>query len=71
MSENIVIVEKRIMSEKRFIETISTGIITDTETGKEYNCEMRIDDDFLDLVNDLAEDNKKLKEAVIRAAFDR
>ena len=58
------------MSEKRFIETISTGIITDTETGKEYNCEMRIDDDFLDLVNDLAEDNKKLKEAVIRAAFD-
>ena len=59
------------MSEKRFIETISTGIITDTETGKEYNCEMRIDDDFLDLVNDLAEDNKKLKEAVIRAAFDR
>lgn len=56
---------------KRFIETVSTGIITDTETGKEYNCEMRIDDDFLDLVNDLAEDNKKLKEAVIRAAFDR
>jgi hypothetical protein len=59
------------MSEKRFIETVSTGIITDTETGKEYKCEMRIDDDFLDLVNDLAEDNKKLKEAVIRAAFDR
>ena len=59
------------MSEKRFIETISTGIITDTETGKEYKCEMRIDDDFLDLVNDLAEDNKKLKEAMIRAAFDR
>jgi len=59
------------MSEKRFIETVSTGIITDTETGKEYKCEMRIDEDFLDLVNDLAEDNKKLKEAVIRAAFDR
>ena len=59
------------MSEKRFVETISTGIITDTETGKEYKCEMRIDEDFLDLINDLAEDNKKLKEAVIRAAFDR
>lgn len=59
------------MSEKRFVETVSTGIITDTETGKEYQCEMRIDEDFLDLVNDLAEDNKKLKEAVIRAAFDR
>lgn len=59
------------MSEKRFKETLSTGIVTDTKTGKEYKCEMRIDDAFLELVNDLAEDNEKLKAALIRAAFDR
>ena len=46
---------------KRFIETISTGIVMDTVTEKEYNCEMRIDDDFLNLVNTIAEENEQLK----------
>ena len=51
----------RAMGE-RFIETISTGIVTDTVTGKEYICEMRIDDEFLGLVNDIAKENEQLKE---------
>lgn len=49
------------MTEKRFKETISTGIVTDTLTGKEYKCEMRIDDDLLELLNTLSEENKKLE----------
>ena len=52
------------MTEKRFKETISTGIVTDTITGKEYNCEMRIDDKLLELLNELHEENKKLKQQV-------
>lgn len=48
------------MSE-RFTETISTGIVTDNKTGKEYNCEMRINDDFLNLVNTIAKENEQLK----------
>ncbi len=43
------------MTEKRFTETVSTGIVTDNQTGKEYNCEMRISDEFLELVNDINE----------------
>ena len=46
---------------KRFVETVSTGIVTDNMTNKEYNCEMRIDDDFLNLVNTIAEENEQLK----------
>jgi hypothetical protein len=49
------------MTEKRFKETISTGTVTDTVTGKEYKCEMRIDDDLLKLMNDLDEENTQLK----------
>lgn len=49
------------MTEKRFKETISTGIVTDTITGKEYNCEMRIDDELLEFLNELAEENKGFK----------
>ena len=49
------------MTEKRFKETISTGIVTDTVTGKEYDCEMRIDDDLLKLINTLDEENTLLK----------
>ena len=50
------------MSEKRFTETISTGIVTDNKTGIEYSCEMRIDDDFLNLVNIIADGNEQLKD---------
>jgi len=46
----------------RFIETISTGIVTDTVTGKEYNCEMRINDNLLNLMNNIALENEELKE---------
>jgi hypothetical protein len=46
---------------KRFVETLSTGIVTDTVTSKEYNCDMRIDDELLDLLNELHEENKSLK----------
>jgi len=49
------------MTEKRFTETVSTGIVTDNVTKKEYNCEMRIDDDLLDLINALDEENTHLK----------
>ena len=43
------------MTKKRFTETFSTGIVTDNITGKEYNCEMRIDKELLDLLNELDE----------------
>ena len=52
------------MSNKRFKETISTGIVTDTLTGKEYKCEMRIDDDFLELVNNISSENEQLKKQI-------
>ena len=51
---------------ERFTETVATGIVTDTLTGKEYNCEMRIDDDFLNLVNTLADENELLKNKLDR-----
>ena len=49
------------MTDKRFTETVSTGIVTDNVTGKEYNCEMRIDDELLEFLNELAEENKEQK----------
>lgn len=49
------------MTEKRFKETISTGIVTDTITGKEYNCEYRINDELSELINKIAEENEQLK----------
>ena len=49
---------------ERFTETISTGIVTDNKTGIEYICEMRIDYDFLNLVNTVAEENEELKKEV-------
>ena len=49
------------MTEKRFVETVSTGIVTDNMTNKEYNCEMRIDDDFLHLINNIVDENEQLK----------
>ena len=52
------------ITEKRFTETISTGIVTDNVTGKEYKCEMRIDKEFLDLVNALDEENTHLKKII-------
>ena len=66
------------MTDKRFIETLSTGIVTDTVTSKEYNCDMRIDDELLDLLNELYEENQQLKKEIenlkqglIHAAFDK
>lgn len=49
------------MTAKRFTETLSTGIVTDHVTGKEYNCEMRIDDKLLELLNELHEENQYFK----------
>ena len=49
---------------KRFKETISTGIVTDTITGEEYNCEYRINDELLELINKIAEENKQLKKVL-------
>ena len=49
------------MTEQRFKETVSTGIVTDTITGKEYNCEYRINDELLELINKISEENKELK----------
>ena len=48
------------MIAKRFTETVSTGIVTDNLTGKEYKCEMRIDDELLELLNALHEKNQQL-----------
>jgi len=50
------------MTKKRFIETLSTGIVTDTVTGKEYQCEMRIDDKLLELLNQIFDENEQLKQ---------
>ena len=47
---------------ERFKETVSTGIVTDMITGKEYNCEYRIDDELLKLINRIAEENKELNQ---------
>jgi hypothetical protein len=66
------------MTAKRFTETLSTGIVTDHVTGKEYKCEMRIDDKLLELLNELHEVNQQLKKEIenlkqgmIHAAFDK
>ena len=50
------------MTEKRFTETVSTGIVTDNQTGKEYKCDMRIDDDLLEVLNELHEEKEYWKE---------
>ena len=47
---------------KRFTETVSTGIVTDTLTGKEYNCDMRIDEELLEQLNYFCEENEQLKQ---------
>ena len=52
------------MTAKRFTETLSTGIVTDHVTGKEYNCEMRIDDKLLELLNELSEENGRLRRCI-------
>lgn len=49
------------MTEKRFTEIVSTGIVTDNATGKKYNCDMRIDDELLKLLNELSDENEQLK----------
>lgn len=49
------------MTEQRFKETVSTGIVTDTITGKEYNCEYRINDELLELINKIEKENRELK----------
>lgn len=49
---------------KRFKETISTGIVTDMITGEEYNCEYRINDELLELINKIAEENKELNQVL-------
>lgn len=49
------------MEKERFIETLSTGIVTDTITGKEYCCDYRINDELLELINKMAEENMILK----------
>ena len=50
------------MTAKRFTETLSTGIVTDHKTGREYKCEMRIDERLLELLNDLHDENMELHE---------
>ena len=56
---------------ERFTETISTGIVTDNKTGIEYICEMRIDEDFLNLVNTIAEENEQLKQIIAKDIIPR
>lgn len=47
------------MTEKRFKEIISTQKVIDTQTGKEYDC--LLDNDFYDLINEIAEENEQSK----------
>lgn len=58
------------MTNQRFTETLSTGIVTDNFTGKEYKCEMRIDDDLLKLLNELHEENENVKDANAQCCID-
>lgn len=58
------------MTKKRFTETVSTGIVKDNATGKEYNCEFRIDDKLLKLLNDLSDENEHLKYSLVWYKFD-
>ena len=58
------------MTEKRFTETISTDIVTDTVTGKEYDCEMRINDNLLNLMNNIVQENEELKKENIKLKED-
>ena len=55
------------MTEKRFKEIISTQKVIDTQTSKEYDC--LLDNDFYDLVNEIAEENERLKKE--RNHFER
>lgn len=50
------------MTKKRFKEIISTQKVIDNKTGKKYDC--LLDNNFYDLVNNLAEENKQLKRAL-------
>ena len=47
------------MTEKRFKEIVSTQKVIDNRTGREYDC--LLDNDLLDLINHIAEENKRLK----------
>ncbi len=58
------------MTNQRFTETLSTGIVTDNMTGKEYKCEMRIDDDLLELLNELYEEVENLKDVNTQCCND-
>ena len=49
---------------KRFTETISTAIVHDNKTGKEYKCEYRIDDKLLEVMNDIDEFNEFLEKRI-------
>lgn len=53
------------MTEKRFTETFSTMTVTDNQTGREYKCEMGIDTDLLDLLNEQHETITKLKSELL------
>ena len=55
------------MTEKRFKEIIITLKVIDTQTSKEYDC--LLDNDFYDLVNEIAEENERLKKE--RNHFER
>lgn len=48
---------------KRFTEIISTQRIIDNKTKKEYRG--LVEDDFIDLVNEIYEENKKLKKLLL------
>lgn len=51
------------MTEKRFTEIVSIKTIRDNKTGIAYT-HCLVDDDFLDLINDLAEENEQLKSKI-------
>lgn len=49
------------MTEKRFTEIVSIETIKDNKTGKSY-AHCLVTDEFFELINTLADENKQLKE---------
>ena len=55
----------KMKDKKRFTETVSTAMVHDNKTGKEYRCEYRIDDKLLEVMNDIDDYTEFLEKRII------
>ena len=53
------------MTEKRFEEIVSIETIKDNKTGKSY-AHCLVSDEFFDLINALADENKQLQQELVK-----